>query len=251
MSPPPEAARAPSTPQLTMRQTVANSKSKKKEEEKGRQASQSRPAQTSSSQKLTYTAADPSGKGMAVSTTPIPTPQSVRHIPLPTHSPTSPSQHMTMHEILSLQQAEKDYVRDAAAKRSLQEIQQEQEFQAWWDQESKRVIQEEEQRKRTEDRSAKASRGRGKGRGGKPKSKAKDKKDGDDTDRSRPNKVVNQGPVAAEASAATPPPKQDGVDKGKSRGRGQRGGRGGGRGGRPQNSSREVPTAASSATPKS
>ena len=251
ISPPPEAARTSSTPQLTMRQTVANSKSKKKEQEKGRQTSQSYPAQTSSSQKLTYTAADPSGKGMAVSTTPIPTPQSVRHIPLPTHSPTSPSQHMTMHEILSLQQAEKDYVRDAAAKRSLQEIQQEQEFQAWWDQESKRVIQEEEQRKRAEERAAKASRGRGKGRGGKPKSKAKDKKEGEETDRARPNKAANQASIATEASTATFQPKQDGVDKGKSRGKGQRGGRGGGRGGRPQNSSREAPVAAASATPKS
>lgn len=238
--PPSEPARTSSTPQLTMRQTVANSKSKKKEKEKGRQASQSYPAQTASSQKLTYAAADPSGKGMAVSTTPIATPQSVRHIPLPSHSPTSPSQHMTMHEILSLQQAEKDYVRDAAAKRSLQEIQQEQEFQAWWDQESKRVIQEEEQRKRAEERAAKASRGRGRGRGGKPKSKAKDRKEGEEADRGKTNGAVPKAPAVAEVSNATPPPKQDGADKGKARGKSQRGGRGGGRGGRQQGAPREA-----------
>ena len=70
-----------------------------------------------------------------------------------------------MTEILSVQQAEKDYVKDAAAKRSLQEIQQEQEFQEWWDQESKRVIYEEEQKKRAEERGAKVNQGRGKGRG--------------------------------------------------------------------------------------
>jgi len=49
-----------------------------------------------------------------------------------------------MADILSQQQAEKISVKEAVAKRSLQEIQQEQEFQAWWDQESRRAIEEEE-----------------------------------------------------------------------------------------------------------
>ncbi|KAF1977406.1 hypothetical protein BU23DRAFT_295705 [Bimuria novae-zelandiae CBS 107.79] len=239
--PPAEPVRTSSTPQLTMRQTVARGpKSKQKEKDKGRQPCQSTPGNTASSQKVTSIAADPSGRGMAVSTTPIPTPQSVRHIPLPSHSPTSPSQHMTIHEILSLQQAEKDYVRDAAAKRSLQEIQQEQEFQAWWDQESKRVIQEEEQRKRAEERAARASRGRGKGRGGKAKSKGKDKKDGEATDQGMADRALNQGLGAAEASKSGPALKHDGKEKSKSRGRGQRGGRGGGRGGRAQGPTREA-----------
>ncbi|KAL1594499.1 hypothetical protein SLS60_010259 [Paraconiothyrium brasiliense] len=246
--PPPQPPRISSTPQLTMRQTVANrgAKSKQKEQDKSRQPSQSTPGNTPSSQKLTYVAADPTNadRGMSVSTTPIPTPQSVRHIPLPSHSPTSPSQQMTMHEILSLQQAEKDYVREAAAKRSLQEIQQEQEFQQWWDQESKRIIQEEEQRKRAEERASKSSRGRGKGRGGKPKSKGKDKKEGDEQDLGKVNRDVNQTSSAVEISKSTPTPKQDGADKGKSRGRGgQRGGRGGGRGGRPHGHPREASTA--------
>jgi hypothetical protein len=242
-APPPPPPRTSSTPQLTMRQTVANRgvKAKQKQQDKGRQISQSTPGSTPSSQKLTYIAADPtSDRGMSVSTTPIPTPQSVRHIPLPSHSPTSPSQHMSMHEILSLQQAEKDYVREAAAKRSLQEIQQEQEFQQWWDQESKRVIQEEEQRKRTEERLTKASRGRPKGRGGKPKNKESDKKRAGEQDREKTNKDVPRRPATAEASTPAPTAKQDGADKGKSKGRGQRGGRGGsGRGGRPQGPPRE------------
>jgi hypothetical protein len=252
--PPPTPPRTSSTPQLTMRQTVANRgvKAKQNQQDKGRQPSQSTPGSTPSSQKLTYIAADPaSDRGMSVSTTPIPTPQSVRHIPLPTHSPSSPSQHMSMQEILSLQQAEKDYVRDAAAKRSLQEIQQEQEFQQWWDQESKRVIQEEEQRKRTEERVIKASRGRAKGRGAKPKSKDNDKKGVGEQDRGKASKDVPRRPTTAEASTPAPTPKQDGVDKGKPKGRVQRGGRGGsGRGGRPQGPPREASAPVASAASK-
>ncbi|PSN73675.1 hypothetical protein BS50DRAFT_192924 [Corynespora cassiicola Philippines] len=132
-TPPP--SRTASTPQLTMRQTIANNGSKQKKQDvapSSGAASSSAPGQNQSS--------SASGPGMSVSTTPIPNPRSVRHIPLPSHSPTSPSQHLSMMEILSLQEAEKTSIRDAAAKRSLQEIQQEQEFQEWWDQESKRVM---------------------------------------------------------------------------------------------------------------
>ncbi|KAJ4295418.1 hypothetical protein N0V90_007430 [Kalmusia sp. IMI 367209] len=246
-TPSPKPSRATSTPQLTMRQTVANrgAKPKQKEQEKGRQASQSTPAGTPASQKRPDPALE---RGMSVSTTPIPTPHSVRHIPLPSHSPTSPSQHLSMHEILSLQQAEKDYVREAAAKRSLQEIQQEQEFQQWWDQESRRVMQEEEQRKRGDERAAKASRGRGRVRGSKSKSRGTDKKEGDEADRGKVNRDLNKPPAVAGSSTpagaptSTPPPKHDGGDRGKPRGRGQRGGRGGGRGGRQQGLSRDAST---------
>jgi hypothetical protein len=67
-----------------------------------------------------------------------------------------------MAEILAQQDLEKRAVKEAATKRSLQEIQQEQEFQQWWDSEAKR-IQEEEQAASA----AAVSRGRGKGgRGG-------------------------------------------------------------------------------------
>ncbi|KAJ8110665.1 hypothetical protein OPT61_g6550 [Boeremia exigua] len=148
-------SQAQSTPQLTMRQTLAKGKGKGKGKDKDTQdaSSPSRPAA--------------SERGMSVSNTPIPVPMSVRHIPLPSHSPNSPSQNLSMMEILSIQEAEKTSIRDAAAKRSLEEIQQEQEFQQWWEVESKRAIEQEEQAKRAAERAAKAAgKGRGKGRGG-------------------------------------------------------------------------------------
>jgi len=69
------------------------------------------------------------------------------------------------------EQGRKDKLKEAVAPRSLQDIQAEQEFQEWWDKESKRVREEEAARKREEKRSARARRsgrggGRGKGRGG-------------------------------------------------------------------------------------
>lgn len=155
--PSPQPARATSTPQLTMRQTIAKGKNKGKSKDKEANTQDaSSPSRPTASE-----------RGMSVSNTPIPVPMSVRHIPLPSHSPTSPSQHLSMMEILSLQEAEKTSIRDAAAKRSLEEIQQEQEFQQWWEAESKRAIEEEEQAKRAAERAARtAAKGRGKGRGG-------------------------------------------------------------------------------------
>ncbi|KAF2744150.1 hypothetical protein M011DRAFT_371943, partial [Sporormia fimetaria CBS 119925] len=165
-SPRPQAPTIPSTPQLTMRQTVANGKAaaKQKKPQTPTKSAQERPSSAS-------------GPGMSVDTTPIPTPHSVRHIPLPSHSPSSLGYSMTIEEILSQQEAEKNYIKDAAAKRSLQEIQQEQEFQQWWDQESKRVMLEEEQKKRADERATKAARGGGRGRS--RRGKGKEKKDGD------------------------------------------------------------------------
>lgn len=80
-----------------------------------------------------------------------------------------------MADILSQQQTEKDIIKEAVAKRSLQEIQQEQEFQEWWDQESRKVRLEEEEAAATmkggEGGGARGRGGgtraaRGKGRGG-------------------------------------------------------------------------------------
>lgn len=237
--PSPQPSRASSTPHLTMRQTVANKGAASKENDKrtgsvsaqGASPSQNRPAA--------------SERGMSVSTDPIPTPRSVRHIPLPQHSPTSPSQNLSMMEILSIQEAEKTSIRDAAAKRSLQEIQQEQEFQQWWDQESRRVIDEEEQEKRISERVAKAAgRGRGRGRGGRGgKSTPKGKKDGeDDGSRGKGNRDVSAGPTVSGTPAQNSAPQQHpdragnhtGGDRSRGgRGRIGRGGRGGARGGKP------------------
>jgi len=44
-----------------------------------------------------------------------------------------------MADILTQQQTEKEIIKEAAAKRSLQEIQEEQAFQEWWDMESRKV----------------------------------------------------------------------------------------------------------------
>jgi hypothetical protein len=238
----PQPSRAASTPQLNMRQTIANNGTSSKQKGK-RSTSQAIPESSSAASPKRPGANE---RGMSVSTDPIPTPRSVRHIPLPEHSPTSPSQNLSMMEILSLQEAEKVSIRDAAAKRSLQEIQAEQEFQAWWDEESKRVIQEEEQRKRAEDRAVRtAARAKSKPRGGRGgKGKTHDKKD-EEGDRGKQNRDLSQEPATTPAIASLKPsPKHDGVDRGRARGRGHRGGRGGPRGGRMQGRQRNDVTTA-------
>ncbi|CAG8942655.1 unnamed protein product [Penicillium salamii] len=75
-------------------------------------------------------------------TSPTPAIQSIRHIPRPDPigmgSPSSGS--YSLSTILLQQQTEKEAIREAAtAKHNMQEIQAEQEFQQWWDQESRRV----------------------------------------------------------------------------------------------------------------
>jgi hypothetical protein len=81
-----------------------------------------------------------------------------------------------MSEIVAQQLAEKDLIKEAAAKRDLQEIQAEQEFQEWWEKESARV-QEEEQRAAAGPAKGSAKKGKsrgGRGRGGKAKSGGKE-----------------------------------------------------------------------------
>jgi len=72
-------------------------------------------------------------------------------------------------DIIGQQKREQQSVREAVAKRSLQEIQQEQEFQEWWDLESRRMQEEEQARLATAMKASEggARRGRGgKSRGG-------------------------------------------------------------------------------------
>ena len=89
--------------------------------------------------------------------------QSIRHTPVSTKDSTVDAR-TSMAEILTQQQYEKTAVKEAVAKRSLQEIQQEQEFQEWWDSESKRVQEEEVLASANAGaRRAKAGRGRGGG----------------------------------------------------------------------------------------
>ncbi|KAJ9605360.1 hypothetical protein H2200_010017 [Cladophialophora chaetospira] len=86
--------------------------------------------------------------------------QSIRHTPVPSRTSTVDAR-TSMAEILAQQQFEKTVVKEAVAKRSLQEIQQEQEFQAWWDSESKRVQEEEAQTSGPATHRGKGGRGRG------------------------------------------------------------------------------------------
>lgn len=91
-----------------------------------------------------------------------------------------PSLQLSMADIIGMQQREQEVIKEAVAKRSLQEIQEEQAFQEWWDQESKRAQEEEALRSRVStggsgrggvksggERGRGGPRGRGrKGRGG-------------------------------------------------------------------------------------
>lgn len=98
--------------------------------------------------------------------------QSIRHMPPPNRSTSGVDARTSMLDILSQQQTEKTAIKEAVAKRSLQDIQQEQEFQEWWDQESRRVQEEEAAAKSPRVPQGKGARGRGNrrksgGRGGK------------------------------------------------------------------------------------
>ncbi|KAH7157668.1 hypothetical protein B0J13DRAFT_467787 [Dactylonectria estremocensis] len=82
------------------------------------------------------------------------------------------TQGFSMADIMGAQKREQELVKEAVAKRSLQEIQQEQAFQEWWDQESQRAQEEEARRKTTksQDKEDKGPRRGGRrGRGGKAK----------------------------------------------------------------------------------
>lgn len=57
-----------------------------------------------------------------------------------------PSLQLSLADIIGQQKLEQDIIKEAVAKRSLQDIQEEQAFQEWWDQESKRAQEEEAQR---------------------------------------------------------------------------------------------------------
>lgn len=116
---------------------------------------------------------------LPASSTPI---ESIRHQP----PVVEPSLQLSMADILALQQTEKDIIKEAAAKRSLQEIQEEQAFQEWWDQESRKVMEKEEKAGQNTEEGGEGSsrgkgrdRGRGRGRGREGKSGARGGRGGD------------------------------------------------------------------------
>lgn len=169
-----EAKSIPRTPSpLTMRQTVSGKAPAARRAASG-PASKLTPSQNRSNS--TPDASKPSAQ------TPPTAPrsssiqhsiQSIRHTPLPVE----PTLQLSMSDILSQQQTQKDIIKEAAAKRSLQEIQEEQAFQEWWDEESRKVREEEQQQAaslaavrgargaRGKVRGASRGRGRGRGRG--------------------------------------------------------------------------------------
>lgn len=127
-SPSPTAStRTPSTPQLTMRQTVAHSRNPASSTKSSSSVPKSATTTPSTSSRPTP---------IATQTTPASI-QSVRHQP----RPVSPVFQLSLADILSQQQEEKDSVarvKEENAKRSLQDIQAEQEFQQWWEMEERR-----------------------------------------------------------------------------------------------------------------
>lgn len=121
-----------------------------------------------------------SSSSPAAATHPSPKPTAPRSIssPLVPHSKTymtsspfaEPSLQLSMADIIGQQRLEQDLIKEAVAKRSLQEIQEEQAFQEWWDLESRRVREEEEMRaaaasggKKDKDAAKKANPYRGRG----------------------------------------------------------------------------------------
>ncbi|KAB8294091.1 hypothetical protein EYC80_009545 [Monilinia laxa] len=78
-----------------------------------------------------------------------------------------PSLQLSMADIIGMQQREQEVIKEAVAKRSLQEIQEEQAFQEWWDQESRRA--QEEEASRSKASTSGSARGNGKSGGGRGK----------------------------------------------------------------------------------
>ncbi|KAF7162340.1 hypothetical protein CNMCM5623_007685 [Aspergillus felis] len=163
-------------PSMTLRQTVAgtppprSSPSATPAPGQGRSVSGGpQPVMKPSPQGPSAAGPSTSPKGLASAQAPI---KSIRHIPRPEpyqtsfHSPSPNS--LSLAAILMQQQTEKDELREAAtAKHNLQDIQLEQEFQEWWDKESRRVqgIPEPDStttsQKDSEGRSGRGGRGRG------------------------------------------------------------------------------------------
>lgn len=191
----PQAGKQPGKQSMTMRQTVAGGSSPGPIPDK-----------------------DPSRgapSGLAPPSTPAaPLIQSIRHSPIPSRGVSPIDARTSMAEILAQQQTEKRAVKEAVAKRSLQEIQQEQEFQEWWESESRRVQEEEAQASTPAARGAKGARGRGGHRRGSGRGKATSAPD----------------VAGREASTAVPKQREDasrghdmqrGIPRGRGRGNGQ------------------------------
>ncbi|GAD96095.1 BTB domain and ankyrin repeat protein [Paecilomyces variotii No. 5] len=176
-SPRAEAAKAAQRPSMTLRQTVAGTPPSKPgpspEQGQGRSVSTPLPTPPKPAKPVQTTPGPAASPNLA--TPAKPAIHSIRHSPRPEpshasfHSPSSGQ--LSLASILLQQQTEKDELHEiATAKHNLEDIQLEQEFQEWWDKESKRVMEEEAAAAARENRGkggrARGSsnrRGRGKG----------------------------------------------------------------------------------------
>lgn len=120
---------------------------------------------------------------------------------------------LSMADIIDQERRNLESVKEAAAKRSLEEIQQEQAFQEWWEEESRRT-QEEEAKRSARDRDRGAEKGGAKGRRGGRGGKARGERGGNNTSGGNAG-VADAG---AEGEAVARPQNQD-------QGRGGRGNR--------------------------
>lgn len=77
-----------------------------------------------------------------------------------------PSLQLSMSDIIGQQRREQEVIKEAVAKRSLQEIQEEQAFQEWWDQESRRAQEQEAARSKPTQSTKGSKPGSGRGKGG-------------------------------------------------------------------------------------
>lgn len=159
----PSGSRTSSTPQLTMRQTVANTKPSPQSQRpaigpNGQGAHQQR--NVSEPTTLTPRSPDPAReRQVSRPSNSKPIPQLIRHQP-----PVEQVLGLSMSEIVAQQQFEKDVVKEAVAPRDLQDIQAEQEFEEWWSRESARVQEAEKKNAAAASKSSKKHRSRG-GRG--------------------------------------------------------------------------------------
>ncbi|KAL8872008.1 MAG: hypothetical protein Q9174_002286 [Haloplaca sp. 1 TL-2023] len=220
-----------SNPSLTLRQTVPGkppAATCRTASEGSSQSNQKATQRSTSSPSVAHAAATPprptSSRTM---TTPVaigpssstPT-RSIRYTTNPSHSPAEASLQLSMADILSQQQTEKDNIREAVAKRSLQEIQEEQAFQEWWDEESRKVREEEQE-------ASKATIAKSPGDGKRGGSRVR----GRGNARGKGRRAAGHGEVEGEASAASHDrtgSSRDGANGARVRGKGRGRGRGNG-----------------------
>lgn len=228
------------SPSLTLRQTVpgntagarkASSESVPQPKQTQPQRSVSQPTATSLRPSPTPSSSTTQSQSQAQTQHPQqtsilfpPLPRSIQHsLPI---SPAEPSLQLSMADILVQQQSEKDILKEVTAKRSLLEIQEEQAFQEWWDQEEKatkaRLEDEEAVKARRDQRSRGMKRGSRGGRGG--KKPAASAPEGEGKGKAKAKGKQPEGEETKEGESSRRPESSAKPERGGSSRRGRRGG---------------------------